>query len=70
MADAQEGYFIEKRNTKNIAKNFCRAFLAYLEEKKNKVILDRTKQLISDNKFNNKTIEKIAKDEELKEHFK
>lgn len=47
---------LQKRNTKNIAKNFCKAFINYLEQKKNNSVLMKAKQLMSYYNYNNKTI--------------
>jgi hypothetical protein len=56
---------MEKRNTKNVAKNFCKAFITYLEEENYQELSKKLKKLVEIYRFNNKVIEKIAKDESL-----
>lgn len=66
------------RNTKNITKNFCKAFLAYL--KSDKIVgVERVKiregihtysKLLECKKYNNKLIKKIISNEALRDLFK
>lgn len=66
------------RNTKNITKNFCKAFLAYL--KSDKVVgVERTRiregihiysKLLECKKYNNKLIKKIISNEILRDLFR
>lgn len=66
------------RNTKNITKNFCKAFLAFLKSDK---VIDREpiqiregiatyNRLLERNKYNNKLIKKIISSETLRELFR
>lgn len=50
----------KRRNTKNIAKNFCKAFLSYLEEKQACKTAQEAKELMVEHNYNNKSIEKLA----------
>ena len=59
-----------RRNTKNIAKNFCKAFVSFLEQQKEIIAISKIKEMISKYKFNNNMIEKIATDDTIGQIFK
>lgn len=60
---------MEKRNTKNIAKNFSKAFINYLEQEKKPSALTKAKQIMSHYNYNNKTIEVLSRDPLVKQLF-
>ena len=60
---------MQKRNTKNIAKNFCKAFVNFLEEEKKACALAKAKQIMSHYNYNNKTIEVLGRDNIVRELF-
>lgn len=59
-----------QRNTKNVAKNYCKAFLQFLKMIKKTSIHSRLKEIIGETKYNNRLIYIIVQDQEICPLFK
>lgn len=51
---------IEKRNTKNIAKNFCKAFINFLEDNNIHLEVRKARKIMEHHNYNNHTIEALG----------